>query len=664
MLRLTVILCLPFPTVFDAFAADDDPLYFFGEEARVAIATQRIQTPEQAPSIVSIVTRHDIEAYGARDLADILRNVPGFEFGMDVYSEAGPAFRGIWVEEGKSLLMIDGITQNELGFGNYSFFGSIPASMIEKVEIIRGPGSAVYGGFAEATVINVITHQPANLNGIRISGDLGAVGRGGASRFGNVSLGSQTDALRVAAHLGYGTTLMSRRDYADFFGNKLKLDQDTAYRRWQHIITEASAKGLTIRYQRTSFTFGGQDTFTTIQPPVNGNQVERVNNSNDVVHVDYQAKLSERWTLQPIVEYTRNNTWNFPFPASIDGLFEGSGSTLWRYRGEMAAIYEAPWAAQLRLGGGYIRDDVESVASDGTPGIQLSADPNDLGSRIHTSSNFGLFQYLQQIGPIGLTAGGRYENTTFGNAFAPRAGVTYVREAFNAKLLHGKAFRIPLPWQAFSRCLGFNGSLMPETASTTEMELGYKFTPHWVGKSNVFFIGIKDPIVYRSATNSYVNFGRIQSQGAEAELRANYTLYGGFANISFAAPGRGTSPGFTTQSKKQFLGTPPLKIALGTYYRAGNFEFAPSATYLSHRAGQSRDSANDPNGILGTTDYKDLLLANVNIVAHDVLKDLDIHLAIHNIFDARYVLIQPYYGAHAPMPAQDREINLGFTWRL
>ena len=618
----------------------------------------------KAPSIVSIVTRHDIEAYGARDLADILRQAPGFDFGLDVYSEAALSFRGIWVEEGKALLMIDGITQNELGYGTFNYFGSIPASMIERVEIIRGPGSAIYGGFAEAAVINVVTHQPENLNGARVSGDAGAVGRGGSSRFGNVVFGTQTDAIRVSGHVGYGSTLLSTREYADFFGNRLKLNQDNAYRQWQHIITEASAKNLTVRYQRNSFTYGGQDAFTTIQPPVNGVNAERVNNYNEVIHLDYAAKLSDTLTLQPLFEYTRNNSWSFPLASSVNAMFEGASTLMWRSHAEMTLLYETPWAAHARLGGGYVRDGIESVAADGTPGLQLSDNVNDLGSQKSAASTYCLFQYEQQMGPVGVTAGGRYEDTIFGKAFAPRTGVTYVHEAFNAKVLYGEAFRIPTLWQAFSREFTFNADLKPDRAKTTEMELGYKFGDHVSGTVNIFHIDIKDPIVFQGNTNSYRNFGRLRSNGAEAELRASYPRFGGFANLAYAAPGRGTAGGFVTQSNRQFLSNPPLKINLGTYYRAGRFEFAPSATYLAQRAGQSQESANDPNGQLGTTGYAPLVLANMNIVAHDVFKGFDIHLAVHNVFDTHYLLVQPYYGAHSPMPAQDREIDLGFTWRL
>jgi len=643
--------------------SEPDGLDFFTEE-RIALVTRNEQSSEEAPAIVSVITRAQIERYGARDLGDILRLVPGFELGLDVYSEAGATFRGIWVEEGKSLLMINGIMQNELGYGNYSFIGTIPASMIERVEVIRGPGSAMYGGFAEVDVINVITHQAQNLNGMRVSGDVGVMDRVGDSLSGNISYGAQTGTMKVAAHVGYGTQPLSRREYADFFGNRLRLDENNSYRRWQHVITEATAKHVTLRYQRTTFTFGSQDAFVTIQPPINGMYLDQSNDYTDAVHLDYAGKVTDRLTIQPLFEYNRNNTWNFNYPASLSGSLAGSGNTLWRYRGELAIIYDVPSVAQLRLGGGYIRDEVDSVASDGTPGLQLSSDPADRTNRIHTDSSFGLLQYQHRLNPFGITVGGRYENTSFGDAFAPRAGVTYVRRAFNAKLLYGRAFRIPLPWQAYSRVISFSDNLDPETADTVEMELGYKFTRSVSGKINVFHIDIDDPIVYDGWINRYSNFGKIQSRGIEAEMKADFDTTGGFANLSFSEPSSRTSPGFVTESKKRFLGSPRVKINAGVYYRKGIWEFAPSATYLSSRPGQSQASAHASFGTMGTSTHPALVIANMAITARNIFKDLDMHFTVHNVFDTRYVLIQPVYGGHAALPAQDRQMVLGATWRL
>ena len=94
-------------------------------------------------------------------------------------------------------------------------------------------------------------------------------------------------------------------------------------------------------------------------------------------------------------------------------------------------------------------------------------------------------------------------------------------------------------------------------------------------------------------------------------------------------------------------------------------EYAPSIIFLSQRAGQSSASANDPTDtLLSTTEYPALVLFHMNIIAHDILKDLDVHLGLHNIFNTPYVLIQPYYGDHASMPTQDREIDLGATWHF
>jgi outer membrane cobalamin receptor len=660
--RLILIAVLALSQFSTARAEGSDAFQFFQEEAKVAIATQHEQTVEQAPNIVSVVTRRDIEAYGARDLADILRRVPGFDFGVDVFSVVGLSVRGIWAVEAKALVMINGVTVNDYAFGNTNFFGTIPSSIIEKVEIIRGPGSALYGGFAEVTTINVITRQPESLHGMLLSGDVGGMGDGNFARHGNISYGQATDTMKVALHVGYGEEPLSKRDYVDSSGNRLKLNEDTSSRQWQHVITEASSNNFTLRYNRTSFTYMGQDGFGAVIPPANGINAERQNNASDTVNLKYQAKVSERLTIEPVVEFNRSNTETTALlPSSVIGSFEGPGSTLWHYQAQLCAVYDTPFEGQLTAGGGLIRDRIENIQSDGTPGVQLSADPNDLATSLQKDSRFALVQYTQKWNNFGFTSGARYEDTAFGSAAAPRAGITYAREAFNAKLLYGRAYRIPLLWEAYLRG-SFSGGIEPEIADTTEMELGYKFTPHLSAKTNLFFINITKPLVFVGQTNSFVNAGKNQSEGAESELKLSYAHWGGFANASYATPGPDTSSAFRTASKKQFIGISPFIANLGSYYRSGMMEYAPSITYLSHRAGQSPESA--LAGTEDTIDYKALALVNFNIIAHDVLRDLDVNFSVHNLFDTPYVLLQPFYGGHAPLPAQDRQFMLGVTWHL
>jgi outer membrane receptor for ferrienterochelin and colicin len=103
--------------------------------------------------------------------------VPGFAFGVDVQGVVGIGVRGNWGHEGKVLLLIDGQRANELLYSTTQFGGHYPADLIERVEIIRGPGSAVYGGFAELAVINVITRTPESLNGVNATARAGMMER-------------------------------------------------------------------------------------------------------------------------------------------------------------------------------------------------------------------------------------------------------------------------------------------------------------------------------------------------------------------------------------------------------------------------------------------------------------------------------------------------------
>lgn len=646
-----------------ALALEED-FAFFEEEAKVAIATQHEQTPEQAPSIVSVITRQDIDNYGFRDLTDILRMVPGFEFGVDVFGIAGLSSRGVWAHEGKALLMIDGMTVNELGFGNYNFFGSIPASMIEKVEIIRGPGSARYGGFAEVAAINIITHQPSSLDGMRIQSTGGALGSGEYTKSGNISFGTKKEDKEFAVNLGASSRALSRRPYHDFFGSSLGMGTEDSPRGWEHAVAQAQVKNLDVRYLHTSFDTMGQDGFFTLIPKLNGINQERANQTTDVIHLHYKGHVSDSITVEPLVEYTRGTPIvTGVLPAStLSQIYQGPGASLERLRSEIEATYDADGFGRWDFGAGYIRDSAENIGVSGDPGLYGSSNPSDFVRKRSTDSRYLLAQYLQQFHRVGVTLGGRFEDTSFGSAVAPRAGVTYVQEAFSAKILYGRAFRVPLPWQAYSRVSSVPASLEPETADTIEGEIGYKWSRGITGTLNVFYTDISRAIVYNGQTNSYNNSGDIVSYGSEGELKIRSAHYGGFVNFSFAQPGKNSVPFYLTPNKKNFLASPKFKANIGTFYKPGRWEYGPSVTLLSARYGQSQESSQ--TNVNGVVRYKPLALANFNIRGENVLKNMDVTLSAHNIFDSRYTLIQPYYGSHAPLPAQDREIALGVTWHF
>ena len=84
---------------------------------KITVASTTELTAKESPAIVSTITADDIKAMGANDLMDVLKLVPGFQFGVDVEGVVGLAVRGNWSHEGKVVLLYDG---QELNEGLYS----------------------------------------------------------------------------------------------------------------------------------------------------------------------------------------------------------------------------------------------------------------------------------------------------------------------------------------------------------------------------------------------------------------------------------------------------------------------------------------------------------------------------------------------------------------
>jgi outer membrane receptor for ferrienterochelin and colicins len=159
------------------------------DAGRVFGASERIQPVTEAPASVSFITAEDIARYGYRTLADILRGVRGMYVTDDRnYSYLGTrGFSKLGDYKSRILLLVNGHRVNDNVYGQAEIgaeFGLDPA-MFERVEIIRGPASALYGDSAFFAVVNVITRTGASLNGAAITVE-----------------GGSLDSARVHARLG------------------------------------------------------------------------------------------------------------------------------------------------------------------------------------------------------------------------------------------------------------------------------------------------------------------------------------------------------------------------------------------------------------------------------------------------------------------------------
>ena len=179
----------------------------------VYTASRHVQKATEAPSSVTVVTRDEIQKYGYRTLADILRSVRGFDITYDRnYTYAG--VRGVNRPEtynSRVLLLIDGLRTNNNVYEQAMLGTEFPldVDLIERVEIVRGPSSSLYGTSAFFAVINVITRKAGQLNDWEISFEPASFG----TYQGRVSYGGQYRGLDAV----FSTAFYDSRGQTLFF---------------------------------------------------------------------------------------------------------------------------------------------------------------------------------------------------------------------------------------------------------------------------------------------------------------------------------------------------------------------------------------------------------------------------------------------------------------
>lgn len=131
-------------------------------QVRISLATKTEETVLTVPSTITVFERTDIESLGVKNAYDVMNFVPGFQMTRGDWVGAVPKehARGVYLDNGYILVMVNGERLNEVSFGKASVYTPhIPIGIIERIEVIRGPGSALYGSNAFLGVLNIITQQ-------------------------------------------------------------------------------------------------------------------------------------------------------------------------------------------------------------------------------------------------------------------------------------------------------------------------------------------------------------------------------------------------------------------------------------------------------------------------------------------------------------------------
>lgn len=210
---LTCALLLQVPAVQAQSNEDEEDLVMaYGDKATVSIATGSQQSLRRAPAVASVITAEDIAAMGATDLDEVLETVPGVHVTRSPNGYASAyAIRGISTPYGPQALMLqNGIPMTTMLVGNKgNIWGGFPVEHIERIEIIRGPGSALYGADAFSGVINIITKNAADTPGTEVGARVGSFKTGSAW----VQHGGKVGPVDVAAYVRVGSTDGFRRHF-------------------------------------------------------------------------------------------------------------------------------------------------------------------------------------------------------------------------------------------------------------------------------------------------------------------------------------------------------------------------------------------------------------------------------------------------------------------
>lgn len=612
-------------------------------ELDVSLATGTPKALKRAPSVATVITAADIEAMGAVTLDEALEAVPGIHVlpsGSNLFS-SNFVIRGITSTlDPQVLLLVNGqpVRTNNNGSKPQTF--RMPASMISRIEVIRGPGSAVLGADAFAGAVNVITKDAGEIDGTNAGIRMGSfrtehvwAQHGGVYDGWEVSWGAEYQKAE-----GDRDRIISSLVSAPGHSAEPPGPLDTTY--------EVVDSNLLVRKGAWSFRMYHNQAFDNGHGP-----------GINQAHAEESYSRS-RWTTGALAWQRKDALPGFDVSATLSGSYYKGENYLQFFPGsvlnmvgnpgavqrngglELTGLYRGWTAHRLRLVGGAANYDTDtSQKKNYGPGIT-----NQYGPLVDISdtpyvflgdhSRRLLYAALQDEWSFAkeweLTAGVRYDRySDFGSAVTPRLALVWsATPELTSKLLYGRAFRPPAFGELYNQnnpaTLG-NSGLKPEEMDTVELAFDYQPAKTLKLGINVFEYRVKglidyvqDPAPATTRTAQNVN----DQDGNGFELEADW-----LATDSLRIHGN-----YSYQRSRDAKTDHAVPDVPGRKIWAGvDWGFLPrwSADVRYLRVEDRRRGAADPRPEIGDYDLVNLILRRKNIMSR-----ADLALAVRNAFDA------------------------------
>lgn len=642
----------------------------------VTVASLKGLSVRESPGIVSVITRDEILAMGARDLIDVLRLVPGFFFGVDVQGSVGVGIRGNWAHEGKMLLIIDGQEMNELAYQTLSFGHHYPVETIDRIEIIRGPGSAIYGGNAELGVIKVITRGGRGIRGARASARHGPPrglygGDGDQLGFSDVTFeaGNQTGDFEWSVAGFVGRSVRSEGEYVALggtSGSTLAYDMGkNSEIRPAWVNASARYKGLSARFIYDGYGLSSKDGFD-----VPTTDTTRYRHTGIYGEVAGDFELEPGLKLMPRLSYKRQRSFWSDFSSEAERLALLEDGTynqrhVERYRANVTLSWDLLSELNLIAGIEAFYDRALAVGdAEDTREINWFSDGDELVQSLDFFTLAAFAQVLWRNPWVNVTFGGRFErHSEFGASAVPRLALTRVFDnGLHAKLLASQAYRMPgFMNKSLEKALSPDNEISPERTSVLEAELGWTWIEGTGVTANLFYTRIADPIIYffdeTLGAEGYVNRNQTATLGGELEGRWRHAFGQAFLAYAYYQAVGERVPEYEVEGRASLLGAPRHKITGRAIFRLGKRVFlTPTVAAVIGR----HAFASDPDE---PEDIGAELLVGLTLAAQDVgLPGLGLALIGHDLLDTREVFPQPYAGGHALLPGPGRQILLRISY--
>lgn len=500
---------------------------------KVSTAALHDQEIKDAPADMTLITAEDIRRYGWRTLGEILNHVRGFYMTWDhTYQEAGTAgysIPGDWST--RILVLVNGHNMTDNIFGSASYFDQdfvIDMTLVDRIEIVRGTSSSLYGSNGILATINVITKRPGSEAGASLRAEAGTLGEKRATATASYGL------PRGISLIASGTLFNDAGQHDIYFpqydtpatnnGNAVGMDGDRGYR----FFLDATAGNWEI------LAFAGARVKTQ---PISW--VDTIFNDPGTRATDERTAVVVSWTRQFAGNRTLRwaNSWDdylyrgtYLYPLANDDVTGASGiDTNKEYDNgrwlTSVFTYRLPFLSGNLTAGGEGKLDLRALQSEADVlpvyNTQLYVNKRDKAAAGFVQQEWKAWARWD------FTMGGRYDWSYYRNAaFSPRGGVVFHADRRTTiKLIYGRGFRNPNANELYFSAANANvanPSLKPEEANSIDLGVYRDIGRHWtlgITADRIVDNGVIVPIYTTAGASEFVNSGSFHGIGLGGEIQ-------------------------------------------------------------------------------------------------------------------------------------------------